>query len=140
MDVEQRDERNEQDIFAHLLLTDHTVVHWFIDPVAVEPDGDIVLQGVLAHQHRLPDGPHQGGLHGVVELGVGHPDVPRHVPREVDHRHDGLVPLALVPLVPGGGGGDKERGRELKGLKMEKRNDCGNCELCRWRWSMRMAL
>ena len=29
-----------------------------------------------------------------------HLDVLRHVPGEVDHGHDGLVPLALVPLVP----------------------------------------
>ena len=84
--------------------------------MAVEPYGDVVLQSVLAHQHRQPHGPHEGGLHGVVELGVGHPDVPRHVPRQVDHRDDRLVPLALVPLVPGEG----------RWRKLEIRNEDGN--------------
>lgn len=33
------------------------------------------------------------------ELVVGHLDVPRHVPGEVDHGNDGLDALQLVPLV-----------------------------------------
>ena len=33
-------------------------------------------------------------------IALAHLNVLRHVPGEVDHGHDGLVPLALVPLVP----------------------------------------
>ena len=71
---------------ADLLLADHAVVDGLVGPVAVEADGDVVLQGVLAHQDRLPDGPHQGRLHGDEQLSVRDSDVPGHVPGQVDLR------------------------------------------------------
>ena len=48
----------------------------------------------------MPQGAHEGGLHRDEELRVADPDVPRHVPCEVHHRHNGLVSLRFVPLVP----------------------------------------
>ena len=64
------------------------------------PDGYVVLEGVLPHEYGLPQGAHEGGLHRDEQLGVAHPDVPRHVPGEIDHRHNRLISLRLVPLVP----------------------------------------
>ena len=78
------------DLFAHLLLADHAVVDGLVGSVAVEADGDVVLESVLAHQDRLADRPHQGRLHGDEQLDVRDPDVPRHVPGQVDLR-DGEV-------------------------------------------------
>ena len=72
------------DLFGDLLLADHTVVDGLVGSVAVEADGDVVLEGVLAHQDRLADRTHQGRLHGDEELDVRDPDVPRHVPGQVD--------------------------------------------------------
>ena len=64
------------------------------------PDGYVVLKGILPHECGLSQGAHEGGLHRDEQLGVAHPDVLRHVPGEVHHRHNRLVSLRLVPLVP----------------------------------------
>ena len=65
-----------------------------------KPDGYVVLEGVLPHENRLPQGAHERGLHGDEELRIADSDVLGHIPCEVHHRHDRLIPLGLVPLVP----------------------------------------
>ena len=54
----------------YLLLADQAVVDGLVGAVAVEPDGNVPLEGELLHQHRLLQGPHQCCLHRHVQVGV----------------------------------------------------------------------
>ena len=66
----------------YLFLANHAVVDGFVDAAAVELDGQLLFRREGFHENRTPDRSHHSALHRVVQVNVGHADVPSHVPRQ----------------------------------------------------------
>lgn len=90
---------DEQDV-EHFDFTLSTVVGRFVLATSVEPHLDTLRLDVLEDLHTVLHRVHQTGFDQLEHLPVGHLDVPRQIPAEVHHRHDALVALQLIPLVP----------------------------------------
>jgi len=84
----------------HLHLALSTVVGGLVLASAVESHFDTLGLDILQDHGAVTQRTQEAVFDELKQLGIGDLDIPRQVPRQVDHRHDALVALQLVPLVP----------------------------------------
>lgn len=84
----------------HFALARAAVVRGLAARAAVEAHGHVARAHHRQRARHAAQRLHHARAHGVVQPRVRHSDVPRQIPRQVDHGHDGLEVLHLVPLVP----------------------------------------